>query len=143
MQRSVRVRTLDGEPFSYLVTHLPDWIAATFSAADLASIPLLSLIERSGVRLQRASQILSATLASPQIAEALGVDVGGPLLTLTRVVFALDGRAVEHLDAYLPPRPLCLRAGDGAFGPRRCARRWAAERTSERMARPEAEAVSA
>ena len=35
-QRSVRVRLIDGAPFSYLVTHVPERIGVTYSEADLA-----------------------------------------------------------------------------------------------------------
>ena len=62
----VRVRLIDGQPFSYLVTHVPERIGISYSEADLASMPLLSLLERSGVVVQRASQTIGATLAEPR-----------------------------------------------------------------------------
>lgn len=104
-QRSVRVRLIDGQPFSYLTTHVPERIGLTYSESDLASVPLLALLERSGAAVERASQTISATLASPDVAEALGLDIGSPLLSLTRVVFGPDGDGVEHLHAlYRPDR---------------------------------------
>ena len=102
-QRSVRVRLMDGEPFSYLVTHVPEWIGQTYSEADLASTPLLSLLERSNVVVERATQTISATLASPDLAEALSVSVGAALLSLTRTVFNDRGDGIEHLQAYYRP----------------------------------------
>lgn len=105
VQRSVRVRLIDGLPFSYLVTHVPERIGISYSEADLASTPLLALLERSGIVAERASQTISATLASPDIAEALGLEIGSPLLSLTRVVYGPDGEGVEHLHAlYRPDR---------------------------------------
>lgn len=104
-QRSVRVRLIDGQPFSYLTTHVPERIGLTYSESDLASVPLLALLERSGAAVERASQTISATLASPDVAEALGLEIGSPLLSLTRVVFGPDGDGVEHLHAlYRPDR---------------------------------------
>lgn len=104
-QRSVRVRLIDGHPFSYLTTHVPERIGLAYSEADLASVPLLSLLERSGTVVERANQTISATLASPDVAEALGLEIGSPLLSLTRIVFGPDGRGVEHLHAlYRPDR---------------------------------------
>ena len=104
-QRSVRVRLIDGQPFSYLTTHVPERIGLTYSEADLASVPLLTLLERSGTVVERANQAIGATLAGPDVAEALGLDIGSPLLSLTRVVFGPDGRGVEHLQAlYRPDR---------------------------------------
>jgi len=56
VQRSVRVRALDGAPFSYLVTCVPEAIGRTYSEADLASRPLLTLLERSGLSRYRTSR---------------------------------------------------------------------------------------
>ncbi|MGA1856023.1 GntR family transcriptional regulator [Azospirillum sp. 11R-A] len=104
-QRSVRVRLIDGEPFSYLTTHVPEWIGLTYSEAELAARPLLELIERSGVTTERATQAINATLAGPEAAAALDLEIGSPLLTLTRIVYEPSGRGVEHLHAlYRPDR---------------------------------------
>lgn len=104
-QRSVRVRLIDGEPFSYLTTHVPERIGMTYAEADLSRTPLLELLERSGTVVDRASQALSATLAGPDAADALNLEVGAPLLSLTRVVHDQSGAGVEHLHAlYRPDR---------------------------------------
>lgn len=104
-QRSVRVRTVEGEPFSHLTTHVPERIGVTYAEADLATMPLLVLLERSGIVADRASQAISATLAGPDVAEALRLEVGAPLLSLTRVVRDAAGAGVEHLHAlYRPDR---------------------------------------
>ncbi|ALG72860.1 GntR family transcriptional regulator [Azospirillum thiophilum] len=105
VQRSVRIRMIDGVPFSYLTTHVPEWIGLTWSEAELAARPLLELIERSGVQAERATQAISATLAGPEAAAALDLEIGSPLLSLTRVVYEPSGRGVEHLHAlYRPDR---------------------------------------
>jgi GntR family transcriptional regulator len=104
-QFSVRVRLIDGQPFSHLTTHVPERIGVTYSEADLAARPLLSLLERSGVQIERATQEVTAALASPEVAAALDVDIGSALLGMTRTVFAADGSGVEHLSAlYRPDR---------------------------------------
>ncbi len=105
VQRAVRVRFIEGKPFSHLTTHVPADIAQSYSEADLANTPLLRLMERGGVRVEHASQQVSATLAAPQVADALEVQVGAPLISLTRVVRDASGRGVEHLHAlYRPDR---------------------------------------
>lgn len=105
VQRSVRVRIIDGEPFSYLVTHVPSRIGVTYTEAELASQPLLALIERTGVKVDRATQTVSATLAGPEVAAALNIEAGGPLISLTRVVYDTKSRGIEHLTAlYRPDR---------------------------------------
>jgi GntR family transcriptional regulator len=108
-QFSVRVRLIDGQPFSHLTTHVPARIGVTYSEADLAARPLLALLERSGVKIERATQEVTATLASPEVAAALDVDVGSPLLGTTRTVFAADGSGVEHLSALYRPDRYALR----------------------------------
>lgn len=109
VQFSVRVRLIDGEPFSHLTTHVPEKIGVTYTEADLAAQPLLALLERSGVRIDRATQEVTATLASPEVAAALDVDVGSALIGMTRTVFAADGRGVEHLSALYRPDRYALR----------------------------------
>jgi GntR family transcriptional regulator len=105
LQRSVRVRSVNGLPFSYLLAHVPERIGVTFSAKDMADRPLLELLERSGVKVERATQRISAGLAAPDVARALGVKTGTPLIELVRTVYDRDGRGVEHLHAlYRPDR---------------------------------------
>jgi GntR family transcriptional regulator len=105
LQRSVRVRSVDGEPFSYLTTYVPERLSLTFTRQELASRPLLDLLERAGVKVEHARQRISAGLAAPDVAAALSVRTGTPLIELTRVVYDQSGRGVEHLHAlYRPDR---------------------------------------
>lgn len=105
VQRAVRVRLIEGAPFSHLTTYVPEAIAQGYSEADLATTPLFRLLERSGVTVERATQTISATLATPDVADALETSVGAALIALTRVVFDAQGRGVEHLTAlYRPDR---------------------------------------
>jgi GntR family transcriptional regulator len=105
LQRSIRVRAVDGVPFSYLTTHVPEGVAMTFTKQELAARPLLELLERAGVKVEHARQRISAGLATPEVAQALEVRAGSPLIELVRVVFDQSGRAVEHLHAlYRPDR---------------------------------------
>lgn len=105
LQRAVRVRSVDGEPFSYLTTHVPERVGVTFTRQELASRPLLELLERSGVKVSRATQQIGAGLAVPMVAAALGTKIGSPLIEMTRIVYDGSGRAVEHLHAlYRPDR---------------------------------------
>jgi GntR family transcriptional regulator len=102
-QHSVRVRYIDDQPFSHLTTWVPERIGVTYSEGDLASTPLLTLLERSGVVADRASQTISATLAGPEIAAALAVEIGSPLIALTRIVYDEAGLGVEYLSALYRP----------------------------------------
>ena len=103
MQIATRVRSADGTPFSHLTTYVPENIARNYSENDLATTPLFKLLERSGVQINEAHQSVSASLASPEVADALEVAVGSPLLTLRRVVRDIEGNGVEYLSALYRP----------------------------------------
>lgn len=105
LQRSVRVRSVDGLPFSHLTTHIPESVSVTFGRQELSTRPLLELLERAGVKIERARQRISAGLATPDVAKALGLHTGSPLIELVRTVYDQSGRGVEHLHAlYRPDR---------------------------------------
>ncbi|TFL18908.1 GntR family transcriptional regulator [Jannaschia formosa] len=103
VQRATRIRLSEGRPFSHLTTFVPEAIARHYDEADLARAPLLQLLERAGTRIEAAQQSVTATAATPEVAEALGTVLGAPLLSLTRTVRDVEGRGVEYLSAlYLP-----------------------------------------
>ncbi len=119
VQHSLRLRFRDNVPFSYLTTYVPERIGITYTEHDLSTTPLLSLLERSGVVLAKADQMISATLAGPETASALQVKMGSPLVSLTRIVTGADGRGVEYLSAQYRPdmhhfHMELTRAGDGS-----------------------------
>ena len=103
VQKAIRVRSANDQPFSHLTTYVPESIASSYSEQDLASTPMFELLERSGIEIDNAHQSVTATLASPAIAEALGVAVGSALLSLQRVVCDKQGRGVEFLSARYRP----------------------------------------
>lgn len=103
VQTAVRVRLAGDRPFSYLTTHVPDDLARSYDETDLANQPLFRLLERAGVRVDGAHQSVSAALAAPDVAKALGVSVGSPLLSLRRTVWDEAGRGVEYLAALYRP----------------------------------------
>jgi GntR family transcriptional regulator len=118
VQIAARVRSTEGTPFSHLTTYVPASIAQNYSEDDLATNPLFKLLERSGVQIVEAHQSVSATLAGPDVAEALEVAVGSPLLSLKRVVRDVDGNGVEYLSGLYRPDMFSLemplsRVGNG------------------------------
>ena len=57
------------------------------------------------MKVERARQRISAGLATPQVARALGLHTGSPLIELVRIVYDQAGRGVEYLHAlYRPDR---------------------------------------
>jgi GntR family transcriptional regulator len=119
VQIATRVRSADDTPFSHLTTYVPAAIARNYSEDDLASQPLFALLERSGVEIEEAHQSVSATLAGPEVADALGIAVGSALLSLRRVVRDINGNGVEYLSGLYRPDMFRLempltRVGQGA-----------------------------
>ena len=119
VQIATRVRSTDSIPFSHLTTYVPADIARNYSEEDLANHPLFQLLERSGVQIDHAHQSITATLAGPEVAEALHVAVGTALLSLKRVVRDVNGNGVEYLAALYRPDMFRLempltRVGEGA-----------------------------
>ena len=97
VQRAVRIRSKNGQAFSYAITHIPEVIGRKYSENDIKKHPMLTLIERSGRKISHASQSLTATLADSTIGPALGTQVGSALLKVTRIVYDTDDRPVEHI----------------------------------------------
>jgi GntR family transcriptional regulator len=103
VQRAIRVWHGEKGPFSHLTTFVPADIAGSWTAADLAKTTLASLMRQHGVRMVRAEESITATLADAAVAARLDVAVGAPLLSVKRRVFDPSGRVVELLWALHPP----------------------------------------
>lgn len=103
VQKATRIRSHRGSPFSLLITYVPEAIGRTFTEADLASQPLLLLLERAGAKVTSAEQAITAKLATPGQAEMLKVEPGDALLCIRRKVFTEDDRPVEYIEGYYRP----------------------------------------
>ncbi len=99
VQRATHVRTLRGTPLGMITTFVPLNIAARIGAADMTRQPMFELLVRAGVDIAAADQLIGAVLAGVEAARALRVEVGAPLLRLSRIVFDRGGRPVERVVA--------------------------------------------
>lgn len=103
--RVVRLRSLDGGPLGHYISHVPAALAEAITPERLRTTPILSLIEQGGVELGSARQTISATLADAALAAALQVEIGSPILRVSRTVLDKAGRPVQHILAqYRPDR---------------------------------------
>ncbi len=96
-QRIVRLRRLGGEPFSYLVTYIPEDVSEGYSEAELATESLIKLLEKAGHAPVEAEQTIMAEAA---VAANLGVAAGSPLLRIHRVMRDSNGRPVQDITAH-------------------------------------------
>lgn len=98
VRRESHVRSLGGSPMGLVTTFVPLDIAARLAVTGATrDQPMFMLLEAGGVPIATADQFIGATLAAVDAAQALGIEVGAPLLRLTRVVKDQDGRAVERV----------------------------------------------
>jgi GntR family transcriptional regulator len=103
VQRAVRVRRLNDDPMSYLVTYVPAHIGRRIEDADMSQTPLLILLEQAGVAVASARQRISASLADAEVAAALDVPAGAPLLDVRRIVYDRSERPVELIRVLYRP----------------------------------------
>jgi GntR family transcriptional regulator len=103
VQRVIRVWIGQNGPFSHLTTFVPVAIARGWSRADLEAKPLAVLIAEQGIKMSRAEESISATLAEGAIATRLELAPGAPLLAILRTLYDQHDRPIEHLSALYPP----------------------------------------
>lgn len=94
----VRVRSDRGRPFAHYVSWTPAF-KATMPRRELEGASRVTLFARYGLRIARMERFLSAEGASPEVARALDVASGKPLLKLVRFSYDADGQLQDHLTA--------------------------------------------
>lgn len=100
VQRASHVRLLNDQPIGFVVTAVPASLDVRFDLNELNESPMLNLLERKGVDIASADQVISATLADARLANLLDTTVGAPLLQVRLVVFDAERRPVERLVAW-------------------------------------------
>ena len=120
VDRAVRVRRNQGEPFAYYLSHtivlkeaataLSDKAAAktgptAMNRKNLKTQTRLEIFRAMGIKLAEVDQVLNAAAANAEVAQALNLTVGAPVLSLTRTYIDSEGRIVDHLlGVYRPDR---------------------------------------
>jgi GntR family transcriptional regulator len=94
----VRVRSARGQAFAHYVSWTPKF-SATMPKKEFEGASRLTLFERYGLNIARMERFLSAEGAAPDVARALDVPSGKPLLKLVRFSYDANGRLQDHLTA--------------------------------------------
>ena len=91
--RIVRLRKSLGDlrTVSYSTAWLPAVVTAGLTRRELGARPLLIWLQAQGLRVERADETLSACAADVDVAQALGVPVGSPLLAVRRTLLDQHG----------------------------------------------------
>ncbi|MEZ5499698.1 MAG: GntR family transcriptional regulator [Steroidobacteraceae bacterium] len=97
--RNRHVRMLNGVRLAWITTFTPMSVAMRLPAQGASNRPLLEQLPLAGIEPMEADQFVGATLASVEAARALHLEVGAPLLRITRVVFGARRRPLERVVA--------------------------------------------
>jgi GntR family transcriptional regulator len=97
--RIARVRLADGEPVALETTEVVAAVTpGLLERADFGRTSLYDTLRRHyGLRPAVAEQTLAAASADASVALPLGIAVGAPVLSLTRLTRDAEGRAFEHV----------------------------------------------
>jgi GntR family transcriptional regulator len=93
-----RLRRLDGAATSIDHSRIPLSIAPGLPDVDFGVESLYSVLRTHGVEPARAAAVVEAVPADAEHARILEVDIGTPLLSLSQVTYAQDGRPIDMGD---------------------------------------------
>lgn len=103
VSRIVRVRLLDQRPIAYSTAWLPAATTIGLTRRELSARPLLSWLQHQGLRVERADETVSACAADVDVAAALDVQVGAPLLSVHRTLFDHQGAPLLLFEGQFRP----------------------------------------
>lgn len=91
-----RVRYLNREPVSFDVTYVSEQIGAKLACTDLATRDIFLILENDfGIALGFADLAIDALLADANIASALQITAGDPVLRITRLTHTAAGTPLD------------------------------------------------
>jgi GntR family transcriptional regulator len=96
-----RIREVDGVPWAFTRTQLPLDIGEPLLHVHLEDVSLFGILEREyGVRFDRARRSIVAERASDQVASALQMHSGAPVLVMRSLSYDPAGRAIERFAGF-------------------------------------------
>ncbi|MEQ9812790.1 MAG: GntR family transcriptional regulator [Azospirillaceae bacterium] len=101
--RLTRLRSRKGEKFSLSVLSIPEELLDQADLDSLGSEPVISVLEKAGIYASTADQVLTVSIAEADVAEAMEVAVGSPLICMRRVVLDAGGRPILYQESLYPP----------------------------------------
>lgn len=82
---------------------VPEQYGKGLTASELKKHALYEILLAQGIKFERVVQEITAVAAAPYYAKLLQVEVGTPLLRLTRLLYDHDRRPVLHFTAHVSP----------------------------------------
>lgn len=89
-----RQRSTDGTPLAVLENYLPEEFS-DITHEQLEARSLYQILRSRGINIRVANQKIGARRAAGDESALLGMEKGGPVLTMDRVAFDSSGRAIE------------------------------------------------
>jgi GntR family transcriptional regulator len=102
VQRVTLVRILRGKRVAHSATYIPAHLNVSIAPEELSSMSVISILDKKGIDVMCADQLIGATLADFHDASVLGCAAGTPLIRMRLVVFDANYKPVErHVATYL------------------------------------------
>lgn len=95
--RMERIRYANEIPICVETTSIPYEFIMNLDKTEISSSLYATLAKKENLRLGKAVQHITASLASDKIAELLELKVGEPILQLRQTTFLKDGRPLEYV----------------------------------------------
>jgi GntR family transcriptional regulator len=93
----LKLVSVDDRVFAVRRTYLPQWMSDRLSDDDLRSERLLAVLaSKCGVRCIEAEQLVEALVADSEMSGYLGLEVGSPVLSVTRSTVDHRRACIEH-----------------------------------------------
>ncbi|MBX3095000.1 MAG: GntR family transcriptional regulator [Cryobacterium sp.] len=100
--RIERVRRTGSTPIALLHNYVRSDLAPGIDSVDFTATTLFGALEgRFGLSIGNARRTFSALAASPEVAEALAIDEGAPVLYLEQLTFTAEGTPLEYSDVWI------------------------------------------
>jgi GntR family transcriptional regulator len=103
VQYAQRLCLHKGTPHSLISTYIPEVFGRHWSINDMTKKPLARLFDDAEVVIERAEQMISATLADSQTAAVLEVAVGAPLIKMIKIAYTDKNQPAEYMVSLHPP----------------------------------------
>jgi len=100
---AVRLRRSGSVPVMVTEAWVPEAVGRDVTARELKRRALYEILIAQGVEFGRVVQEVTAVAANPFYAKLLRTELGVPLLKLTRLLYDLQRRPVQHLTVHVSP----------------------------------------
>lgn len=107
--RIVRVRYAGETPLRYIVNYVPRALGTDMHRGAFTRSSLLAILKQLGHEPKQFDDTIGAVAADPDLGRVLEVQIGAPLIELSRVIRGTGARPLAHQWTIIPPARGALR----------------------------------